>query len=809
MDTLEFFQTLFPSVRDGERITLWTRPDRRSYHVATVEEAAAGALGLDAGGLDVYFGVGLRRAGLSPRARGGIADVVAVTCAWLDLDFGVEGHGGANYPPDEAAALSLLEGLPDPTIVVASGHGLHVYWRYAERVAPAESAAHRSQVHATAAVNAARSGWAVDNTTDAARVLRVPGTHNRKRPDSVAEVEVVFARPDAVVTLSPATSPSRSSAPVGEWARLRVALAEHPSPAVRLAAAGEEIAPSGARNAAWYQVAGDIQATQARLGTDVTPAEIVAGLGAAIPTETLRREVEGQLARQRRRAATERTVGALFPVAAPAAGGYTSADVESWARAAGTTPEGWRRRWIIQHRDTFFVWGRRVPDDTEEVPGYLPPIGGASLMTSLVRDLAPAAGVGVTLVSATEKGTRAKRQPEVLAEYATAARSWVADLTRQRSEYDARAQEFREAVCPRRALAPRYDERVDGWLRLLGSRDGDAGSGRLLDWVATVARLDKITSALYLHGAPGTGKSLLARGLSRIWTLGGPTKIEDAAGQWTHDLARCPLVFADERMPESVTSADFRTLVSDMIRPLRRKYMDNTSLVGALRVVLAANNTGMLSFLESLSVDDAEAVRVRIFYVRIPDQGVREYLESVPAQEFRAWLEDDRIARHALWLAEHRQVAEGHRFLVEGQSAAVVHMLATQGKVPSRVVEWLARYLDRGGIDSVASAGLVLVGEDSGGRLLVNVEALTGPSWGALISDAIQPPTGAISDALRNMSTGSERRRAGKGQRRYHVINAEVVIEWAIQNQIGDEDRMRQFVGLPGLPTGSADSEPF
>lgn len=106
---------------------------------------------------DAYLGV-------APRARraGGRDAIERVHALWADLDS-----------PEALAALDRF--APAPAIVVSSGSGRHGYWPLWPPVAPVEAErANRRLAHALGADPRA---------TDAARILRPPGTFNHKRQE--------------------------------------------------------------------------------------------------------------------------------------------------------------------------------------------------------------------------------------------------------------------------------------------------------------------------------------------------------------------------------------------------------------------------------------------------------------------------------------------------------------------------------------------------------------------------------------------------------------------------------------------------
>ena len=74
----------------------------------------------------------------------------------------------------------------------------------------------------------------------------------------------------------------------------------------------------------------------------------------------------------------------------------------------------------------------------------------------------------------------------------------------------------------------------------------------LLDWIACVTVLDEPCAAIYLAGMPGVGKTLLADALARLYTLVGPTPLADVVGPFNDKLLYCPIVLADEVLPDAL-----------------------------------------------------------------------------------------------------------------------------------------------------------------------------------------------------------------------------------------------------------------
>ena len=323
-------------------------------------------------------------------------------------------------------------------------------------------------------------------------------------------------------------------------------------------------------------------------------------------------------------------------------------------------------------------------------------------------------------------------------------------------------------------------------MRLFGGSEAE----RLLDWIATVTYLERQSSALYCSGKAGAGKTMLAHGLARIWTTGGPSELVDVANSnFNSDIARCPLVFGDESM--SCSTKDLRRLVGSSAHTLRRKYLPNVELQGALRVVLADNSGRMLVREEERDIgsDDLEAVASKFLHISVDDAPVK-YLESLGGRTATEdWVSGDGIAAHALWLSQQRQVVSGSRFLVEGHVTSMTRMLAVQGRIPGLICEWIVGYLDTP-IINITQQKTAIVGD---GAILINVEAIN-LHWSRYIQSEQKPPTKTrIGAALVNLSKGSKQ----IGTRRYHDVRPELIYEWSEKNLVGDLETMRARVAAP------------
>lgn len=131
------------------------------------------------GGTNIY-------AGVLPRTHDGgskAVDTDSGRVVWADFD---------NTTPADAVMTAKQGGLPDPTMVVASGHGAHLFWRLAEPE-------HKDTLCPLVKRLALHLGTD-KSVSDPARILRLPGFTNHKKPP--ANAYIADAYPERVYTFS-------------------------------------------------------------------------------------------------------------------------------------------------------------------------------------------------------------------------------------------------------------------------------------------------------------------------------------------------------------------------------------------------------------------------------------------------------------------------------------------------------------------------------------------------------------------------------------------------------------------------------
>ena len=204
-----FYEGLYAdgdAINERSQLVIWSPADKVSRWSSCVEDAVV-LSEAQATASDLYYGVCLQdRAGaLEERARRtgkaepsmefsrGYATTASVIPAmWLDLDIAGGGHEKKGLPRNQADADRILADLPlDPSWIVGTGGGLHVYWVLKEPLTLAnelERDAAAAAIHGwqTLAIDAAANlGFNMDSTHDLSRVLRPVGSVNHKYGSAV------------------------------------------------------------------------------------------------------------------------------------------------------------------------------------------------------------------------------------------------------------------------------------------------------------------------------------------------------------------------------------------------------------------------------------------------------------------------------------------------------------------------------------------------------------------------------------------------------------------------------------------------
>lgn len=816
----DFFTFHYQGLHDGY-ISLFI--DRCSYHtpVTDIEKTIDHVLARRDTS-DIYYGVALRKEDFGSGRRGGKYECLSVSTLWLDIDVGTFGHKAKNLPPDVKSVYPLLRQMDiGASGIVNSAGGLHVYYRLSAPmpVETKEQVEHFTRLNEALnnrfAALCATKGWAADSqTANLDRILRVPHTFNMKdgqrRPveavllsDKRHDLATLEARLLGVVSQStptavavPAVPKSAEEALEHVRKKLKSIRRKNVAPLAQAVLKGESIAPGGERDIALQRICALI----ATIDPDTDPETLAEVLRPSLTVwanePDARHDIDGELSKavdkiarsqaygKEKRAKDQTEAAKMKQLSIALArrldgekGAYSDEEIMQFANDQNCTVEEFQKRWIVQKGKAFYIYvdgrykGPRVKDELE---------------CALPTDLAPAP-VMWTVTDVDSGKIRKRTAKEMAAYYGSVAGRIVADLRIDKSYYDPETETFYEAVCPRRSIAPKHHHEVDRWLRLLGGENAD----KLLDWLATVTDLSMQTCALYFSGTPGAGKGMFAKGVARLWTDGAPTRLANILNGFNHDLTRCPVIFADEKLPDKKgISSELRELIGTETMTLARKHIDNADLKGAVRIILAGNNEHLLAVDkdEELGPDDLEAIAGRFLHIDVGPEA-REYLNSLGgAQGTKGWVDEDIIAGHVLWLAANRTVTPGKRFLVEGHMTQMHEMLATAGKWTALTCEWIVRHMVERQPAVVSKHGAVI----GNGELLVNSHVIV-DCWDSYIRSAGRPSVQLIGRSLTNVSKGTRRIK----NVRYHAIKVDALLRWADTNQIGDIDAMRELINGP------------
>jgi len=180
-DAIRYLEAVLPA--SGLRIVAskppgWTKGFKHTF-CATNRDVVAETMRLDAAGVTNYIALATYN---DPEAGRTATNTVELQCLWLDTDY-------KHFETAEEAAEQVSRLFPvigEPSITVESGGGRHDYWVLR---APMKTADWKPLAEAFQALWQSLGVQADPISADAARVLRLPGTHNRK-PEYPAPREV-------------------------------------------------------------------------------------------------------------------------------------------------------------------------------------------------------------------------------------------------------------------------------------------------------------------------------------------------------------------------------------------------------------------------------------------------------------------------------------------------------------------------------------------------------------------------------------------------------------------------------------------
>ncbi len=231
-------------------------------------------------------------------------------------------------------------------------------------------------------------------------------------------------------------------------------------------------------------------------------------------------------------------------------------------------------------------------------------------------------------------------------------------------------------------LFPEEDPEVEAFLAAFaGERLQD-----VKQWIAG-CRPDRLTApsrALCIVGRKGLGKSLFAHALARIWNQPA-VRAEVLCARFNGDMARCPIILADEELPKGMTGENFRTVIQERRHSVEPKGKERNTLEGAIRLVVALNGLEKLHLMGAKGADDIEAISDRLIIIQVPSERADECAQLTQALMLGdgSTVDVRRMAAHFRYIQETVEPAKG-RFIGAAQDsgASAVTLAGETQEIP-------------------------------------------------------------------------------------------------------------------------------
>lgn len=425
--------------------------------------------------------------------------------------------------------------------------------------------------------------------------------------------------------------------------------------------------------------------------------------GALLPLSVERKKVIAQATRAEKTFDKKEREKLLFKKAFFEAAGFIRSDkdeeyIESLdAEGVDSLMKRAEQRYIMQYKTDFYIWSPKAL-------AYQGPYVESSVLQACktlwdegVRDPENLSGHSPTTLMVAppskegqEPSIKQKAISTIKFEYVSVAKNLEQVLSAAHTKVVEKSHNIiiQTAPCPMAVdLKPEYNEVVDKFFRGLAPEEHRE---HFLDWLTGFAYAEDHLSMLYLEGRAGIGKTVLASGLSRLWSREGQyTKALDAFGENNQKILSCPFIFVDEKLPKKV-SGEFTEQMREMtgasqIRVID-KYVASSYAKGYLRLMAAANNDQALSAMSnstSFSPEDLEAILKRILYIKAPRSAV-DFFSTLSQDEkaslIKMFVEEGAIAKQVLWYKENRSIVnKGDRLLVDGNDTEFHKSIQSRG----------------------------------------------------------------------------------------------------------------------------------
>lgn len=316
---------------------------------------------------------------------------------------------------------------------------------------------------------------------------------------------------------------------------------------------------------------------------------------------------------------------------------------------------------------------------------YKGPVARAGAVERIAELLAPDVTAGrLSLVTADGKP---KSLGRLVHDYGACVSSVEYEYGRKASGIEDDALILGAAIPPEHT--PAYSPRVEMWLRAIAGphlRD-------LYTWlvVAYTKPLETL-AALVLVADGGVGKNLFAACVASLWgPHARPTDADEALGSFNEGLQECPLILAEERLPQDdrgrTVSALIRKSITDSSVRLNKKHQNLARIRGSVRWLVTVNSDTALRFQEDLSEADIEAIAERLYRIDVPPE-VRETTEALGPMQLIAEFPGHIAAVAASWVP-----VKTTRLWIRQNDSRVAMALAVGGSFRSAVIQWVLGWI--------------------------------------------------------------------------------------------------------------------
>ena len=257
-----------------------------------------------------------------------------------------------------------------------------------------------------------------------------------------------------------------------------------------------------------------------------------------------------------------------------------------------------------------------------------------------------------------------------------------------------------------RAVDPVNHLDVERYFEAIQQGAGKEDFDRMMDWICTCTQFEHATTAIFLQGPPGCGKSMLVEALTRIF--GAKADFQKVMGRFNASLLNTGLIHLDEGSDDAdghdsgASAANkFRTIVGGGSLAIEMKGVDPIDVVGNYRVIITANNRNPLPVSNTHTLDDFNAIAQRVLYVHLGNEP-KQWLEQNDGKKITGdWVDrvdpetgtrrSGKLVEHIAWIIKNRTPAsyagEGGRFIV-----------------PAKIRPWHAKALLQGILRDVLDA---------------------------------------------------------------------------------------------------------